>query len=349
MRNEHNTMNSPGLLSVITTIQAPTGAVRGLCRSLRSIPADLLVMGDKKGPHTYPQAGAELFTLDHQMNLPLRLPQLLPVNHYCRKNIGYLIAISRGAGCIYETDDDNAPNADWQLRTRTVKARKVTRPQWCNVYRYFSDDLIWPRGLPLDQISAGFKKSPTASRESSVVSPIQQGLVDGSPDVDAIWRLALDRPYHFQPGSSIALMPGVWCPFNSQSTWWWPDAYPLMYLPSFCSFRMTDIWRSFVAQRCLWALGGAVTFHASEVIQKRNAHNLMKDFQDEVPGYLSNDRIVRSLEDLPLEAGRDAVGGNLLMCYDELIRQGIMPRKERPLIKAWLGDLRLVASGQNNL
>jgi len=337
-------MKTPKFYSVITTIQSPTTAVRGLCRFLRRVSGQLLVVGDRKGPQEYHLNGAELFALEHQLALPLRLPQLLPIHHYARKNIGYLVAISRGAECIYETDDDNMPLVGWQLRNRMVRARKVEGLFWCNVYRYFSDDLIWPRGLPLDHIASG-KKLPSPSRECSVVSPIQQGLADGSPDVDAIWRLVLDKTFQFQPGASVSLMSGVWCPFNSQSTWWWPEAYPLMYLPSFCTFRMTDIWRSFVAQRCLWALGGAVTFHAPEVVQQRNAHNLLKDFQDEVPMYLANDQIVRLLEPLPMEPGPEAVGANLLRCYEALILHGILPQKERPLIKAWLADLKKVTGG----
>jgi hypothetical protein len=222
----------------------------------------------------------------------------------------------------------------------------VNRPRWCNVYRCFSDELIWPRGLPLGEITSGAgKKMPARGRTTSVVSPIQQGLVDGSPDVDAIWRLVLDKPFRFRPGVSVALMHGVWCPFNSQSTWWWPEAYPLMYLPSFCTFRMTDIWRSFVAQRCVWALGGVVTFHASEAVQRRNTHNLLKDFQDEVPGYLANDRMVRLLEEQSLEPGVEAVGANLLRCYETLVQHDIIPRKELPLVKAWLGDLKKTARG----
>ena len=336
-------MNPPKLYSVITTIQPPTPAVRGLCRALRRVAGQLLVLSDRKGPTAYPLEGVELFTLDRQLKLPLRLPRLLEVDHYCRKNVGYLVTISRAAECIYETDDDNCPNAGWQSRSRAVQARKVSRPRWCNVYRYFSDEQIWPRGLPLDQLpSASKKAAPAPARATSVTSPIQQGLVDGSPDVDAIWRLVLDHPFRFRPGPSIALTSGVWCPFNSQSTWWWPEAYPLMYLPCFCSFRMTDVWRSLVAQRCLWALGGAVTFHGPEVVQRRNVHNLMKDFADEVPGYLANDRIVHLLEEQALELGVEAVGGNLLRCYEKLIQHGVMPRKELPLVKAWLGDLEKV-------
>ena len=39
---------------------------------------------------------------------------------------------------------------------------------------------------------------PSPRPASSVISPIQQGLADGSPDVDAIWRLVLAKPFRFQ-------------------------------------------------------------------------------------------------------------------------------------------------------
>ena len=330
------------LHTVITTVQPPTSAVRRFCRALRRVPSQMLILGDCKGPRAYPLDGAELFALDRQLALPLRLPRRLPLNHYSRKNIGYLVAISRGAECIYETDDDNAPSADWRLRNRTVQAGKVNGPRWCNVYRYFTDDLIWPRGFPLEQIAPSRRKPVRATHVGPVISPIQQGLADGSPDVDAIWQLVLARPFRFASGASVALMPGVWCPFNGQSTWWWPEAYPLMYLPSFCTFRMTDIWRSLVAQRCLWAQGGAVTFHGREVVQRRNVHNLLTDFKDEVPGYVANERFVQLLEEQPLEAGAEAAGANLLRCYEKLVRHGILPREELPLVKAWLADLKKV-------
>ncbi len=88
-----------------------------------------------------------------------------------------------------------------------------------------------------------------------------------------------------------------------------------------------------------------MTFHASEVVQRRNAHNLLKDFQDEVPGYLANDQIMRLLEEQPLESGPGAAGANLLRCYEALVRHGIMPRKELSLVKAWLGDLKKAGAG----
>ncbi|MCX6903416.1 MAG: DUF288 domain-containing protein [Verrucomicrobia bacterium] len=244
-------MNQNQLCTVVTTIQPPTPAMRELGRALRQHGGRLLVAGDKKGPFSYPLPGAELITLEQQLHLPLRLPRLLPVNHYVRKNVGYLVAISRQASCLFETDDDNAPLAHWKPRTLETRAIPIRRSRWCNVYAHFSHAFIWPRGFPLDQIAASRRgKTPNSTPARTVYSPIQQGLADGNPDVDAIWRLLLSANVKFASKSSLALGRGVWCPFNSQCTWWWPEAYPLLYLPSYCTFRMTDIWRSFVAQIC---------------------------------------------------------------------------------------------------
>src|ERR1700691_4694073 len=95
----------------------------------------------------------------------------------------------------------------------------------------------------------------------------------------------------------IALL-GACCPFNSQNTTWFKEAFPLLYLPYYCSFRMTDIWRSFVAQRIAWTCGWPVLFHQSTMRQERNDHNLMNDFRDEISGYNNNALICNSLKEL---------------------------------------------------
>ena len=338
-------MNQNHLYVVVTTIQPPTPAMRELGRVAKRCGAKLVVVGDKKGPSAYPLPNVELLTLEEQLRLPLSLPRLLPVNHYVRKNVGYLLAIARQAACIYETDDDNAPTRKWKPRSPAVSAIAVRHSGWCNVYAYFSSQYIWPRGFPLEQIASSRPWKPSGERKAGMAaSPIQQGLADGNPDVDALWRLLLMADVRFKSKPSLALMRGAWCPFNSQSTWWWPEAYPLMYLPSYCTFRMTDIWRSLIAQRCVWELGGAVTFHAPEVVQERNLHNLLRDFQDEVPGYLNDARICDALSGLRLKSGKTAVPENLWRCYETLVEQDIFPAKELRLVKAWLSDLRKIAA-----
>ncbi|MDP0494728.1 MAG: STELLO glycosyltransferase family protein [Verrucomicrobiota bacterium JB024] len=330
---------SSNTVAVITTIQSPTPSVRSLCQHLAQEAVPLIVIGDRKGPSAYETDGAELFTLAAQQALPLTLARGLPEGSYSRKNLGYLLAMRRGASCIYETDDDNAPNKQWVLRAETVRAARVEASGWLNVYAHFTPENVWPRGLPLDAIR---RPIPSPGPVRDILAPIQQGLADGSPDVDAVWRLAMDRDIRFEQARSICLPPGTWSPFNSQSTWWWPSAYPLMYLPSHCSFRMTDIWRSFIAQRCLWEFAEGLVFHPAEVDQERNAHDLMRDFADEVPGYLQNARIADILESLPLQSGPEHVGDNLLACYEALVSQGILPEKELELVRAWLADIESV-------
>src|SRR6185369_14227560 len=276
------------LFTLLTTIQEPTASVRELVSFLNQTNSKLIVVGDKKGPASFDIEGVRFLPLDAQLALDFEISGKLPTGHYARKNVGYLVAISEGAPCIYETDDDNAPLQSWRPRSETVRAGAVDGPRWVNVFRAFTSLPIWPRGFPLDEIRGSFNGAVHVSDAVNVRAPIQQGLANNSPDVDAIWRLVLDSDFEYESGESILLRRGAWCPFNSQSTWWFPIAYPLMYLPSSCTFRMTDIWRSFIAQRCLWELDLGVVFHGAEVAQERNQHDLMRDFADEVPGYTRN-------------------------------------------------------------
>jgi STELLO glycosyltransferases len=334
------------LHAVITTIQEPTDCVRVLVSALAPTKSPLLVIGDKKGPARYDLEGARLVSLEAQGGLPFRLAQMLPTGSYTRKNLGYLIAMSEGAPCIYETDDDNRPLATWRVRDQKAKARRVHSPGWYNVFRYFSADNIWPRGFPLSHIRQAASPAAVETTETTLQAPVQQGLVNGNPDVDAIWRLTMEHEETYENKPSIYLPPGVWSPFNSQSAWWWPQAYPLMYLPGSCTFRMTDIWRGFIALRCLWALGCGMVFHAPEVYQDRNLHNLMRDFEDEVPGYLQNANICECLEKLKLKRGTQAVHENLHRCYAELVSAKIFPKGELRLVEAWLADVAKVREGK---
>lgn len=331
------------MLAVITTIAEPTKCVQDLVTKLLGVGGHLVVAGDKKGPQSYDLNVTTFLSLEKQTGLHFKLAKRLPTCHYARKNLGYLYAIQQRANCIYETDDDNAPLAQWKSRYLRVDARIAETQGWINVYRYFTDEFIWPRGFPLDSVRNGNANYDLSGAEQvRIEAPIQQGLANNSPDVDATWRLLHDKRIIFNEGPSIYLKTGSWCPFNSQSTWWWPEAYPLMYLPSFCSFRMTDIWRSFVAQRCLWELDRGLVFHAAEVWQDRNPHNLMSDFEAEVPGYLGNRRFVGVLEKLSLNKGIEEVSQNLIKCYEALIRNDFFPERELSLVRAWIDDIEVI-------
>ena len=325
--------------AIITTIQGPTKSVEVLHPYLAQAGIPLVIVGDRKGPFEYPD-WSQFLPIDAQYELPFGLARLLPEKHYARKNLGYLHAFSQGAECLYETDDDNAPESNWAPKTEMkIQARMLSGKRWLNVYKHYSAINIWPRGLALDHIH----ESGVVGGDCQVFAPIRQGLANGSPDVDAIWRLALDADVTFEKRGVLALPEHVWCPFNSQNTWWSKEAFPLMYLPSFVSFRMTDIWRSFVAQRCLWAMGANLVFDDADVFQERNPHNLLRDFADEVSGYLNNDKIADALGALELRPGVDQVAANLLGCYEALVGIGVVPDRELPLVAAWVEDCQKIS------
>jgi len=240
---------------VVTSISAPNSALREIAAQCKARGYTFYVIGDVPSPADFHIAGCEFYSLERQRASGLKLAELLPLRHYSRKNIGYLLSIGKRAGLLIETDDDNTPSAEfWDTRNRLQSVASLTGNGWTNVYAYFSEANIWPRGLPLDAVQnkvPAFETLPV----TELPCPIQQGLADEDPDVDAIYRLLLPLPIQFRKDRRLALASGTWCPFNSQNTAWFPEAYPLLYLPSFCSFRMTDIWRSFVAQRIAWENG----------------------------------------------------------------------------------------------
>ena len=338
---------TPSFTIVVTTIAPPTRAMENLASKLSQMNGTLYVVGDLKGPENYPLPRTKFLSFAHQGQQPWQLARLLPSAHYTRKNLGYLLALQDKPDCIIETDDDNAPLPSfWTPRARQQQALRLTSAGWVNVYRCFTEEMIWPRGFPLENLQVGPPSASMLAKDSteSCEALVQQGLANGDPDVDAVYRLTRVLPFSFQDATPVFLGKDAWCPFNSQNTTFFREAFPLLYLPSFCTFRMTDIWRSFVAQRCLWQMDSGVLFTSPTVFQDRNEHRLLKDFEQEIPGYLGNARIAEILSALSLASGRniEVVCANLLSCYEKLVAEGFFPSKEIPLLRAWIADLKQI-------
>jgi hypothetical protein len=297
-----------------------------------------IVVGDTKSPNDFNLDGCDFYSVKRQQAQNFKLARVLPLRHYARKNLGYLIAMSKGAEIIIETDDDNFPlQSFWNNRTKQVTAHVINNKGWVNVYKYFTKNHIWPRGFSLENIQ---DKLPLLEGQTIIKCPIQQGLANKNPDVDAIYRLTLSLPITFKKGSNIALGKNSFCPFNSQNTTWFKEAFPLLYLPSYCSFRMTDIWRSFIAQRIAWTCGWSILFHQSTVWQERNDHNLMNDFKDEISGYNNNAQIFDSLKEIKLKKGTEHIPANMVQCYKKLIELNLVSQDEMTILLAWLRDVK---------
>lgn len=335
----------PGCALVVTTISNPTQAMLDLAAGSQRHGVDFVVIGDRPTPKEFHLDGARFYSLEQQRELPFQLASAIPERHYSRKNLGYLAAIERGASCIIETDDDNLPREPfWHDRELMQHVPVVRQNGWVNAYTFFTDALLWPRGFPLERVRDS--KLPWPQESETVACPIQQGLADGDPDVDAIYRLILPLPQTFR-SARIALGAGAWCPFNSQNTTFFPDAFELLYLPSYCSFRMTDIWRSFIAQRIAWANSWMVLFHEPTVWQDRNEHNLLKDMSDECSGYFQNAKIAQCLDSLDLPGGLANTGHALKMCYEALVDLGVFDRRELELVAAWSADVSALRAARS--
>lgn len=322
---------------VVTTISQPNRCLQSLDAGSKAHGIGFIVVGDEATPSDFNLPSCLFYDLERQHAEFPQLCAVLPTRTYARKNVGYLAAIALGATEIRETDDDNYPRqAFWETVPALQSVQVVNaKGPWFNVYTHFSGQLIWPRGLPLEYLhEAGERREPD---KRDVHGFITQGLADGDPDVDAIYRMVGTLPIEFDVRPPVMLPPGTWCPFNSQNTTFRQECFPLLYLPTKCSFRMTDIWRSFVAQRCLWELGEGVVFHSATVYQDRNEHKLLRDFEQEIPGYLQNEKIRVALDHAKLD-GADLTR-SLVQCYETLIAAEFLPATEMSILRQWVAAI----------
>lgn len=320
---------------VLTTINPINPIIKKL---LEQTTFKSIIVGDKKTPK-YPEGNFIFLDIDKQNKLPFKSIKTCPYNSYQRKNIGYLYAMSKDAETIVETDDDNYPLSDWgkNIEFNPKKIKLVLEPKFFNVYSEFTKEKIWPRGFPLEFILKNDKKSFKQIQNSFV--GVWQGLVNNEPDVDAIYRLIINKNIEFSKNEPIVLSKGVFCPFNSQNTIWKKDFFPYLYLPISVTFRMTDILRSYVAQRCLWEHESLLGFTGPTMIQERNPHNLIKDFESEIPCYVDSLKIIKILSNLKLSTDHYQ---NLEIIYSEFLKNGIVQNNELSNLQNWIYDVKQI-------
>ncbi|MET0635986.1 MAG: STELLO glycosyltransferase family protein [Chitinophagaceae bacterium] len=316
---------------IITSIFEPTTAIE----SFSSLPDyQLVVVGDKKTPAGWQFENVVYLDIQSQLDLAPGLAEVIPFNHYGRKMLGYIYAMQQGASVIIDTDDDNIPYPSWQFPEFDGIFRTSEQDLgWVNIYHHFTEQPIWPRGLPLRNIRDSRDKLKWINGEQSARIGIWQGLADEDPDVDAIYRLTSDTPCIFRKEQPVVLGRGTVSPFNSQNTAYRKELFPLLFLPSFVTFRFTDILRGIIAQPVLWQEGFSLGFTEATVIQKRNVHDYFKDFQSEVPMYLHTET---ALEAVSSAMGKGSVKDNLWAAYESLLGLGIVEKREMAVLTEWL-------------
>jgi hypothetical protein len=316
---------------VITSIHHPTEAVE---KFSQQPDFKLIVVGDSKTPKNWNCKNVIYLSLDYQRECEFDLLKTLPINHYSRKMIGYLIAM-KDAQIIIDTDDDNIPKNNWEFPASNLSYQSLDGQGFVNIYQWYTEQKIWPRGLPLDLIKKEFHNPYGPEIQGSAVG-VWQGLADKDPDVDAIYRLTIDEPCIFMHDMPLILKKGLISPFNSQNTLFYRALFLLMYLPVSVTFRFTDILRGLVAQPIMWAHDYHLGFTGASVVQKRNEHELMSDFRSEIPMYEHCEKVVDLVS--ACVSMNNSLEANLFNAYEKLALHNIVGYEEMVAVEAWIND-----------
>lgn len=318
---------------VITTINAGTEAIQ---KHTANSDYDTIIVGDKKTPAHYSPTEGIFLSVDVQRILFPELADLIPYNHYGRKNLGYLYAIARGYDVIYETDDDNIPleHFDSALEPLRVETIKEERSAWINIFRYFSNDThVWPRGYPISLI----RTSPEFTlRESGSIQPsVITGLAENDPDVDAIFRLTCNHEVTWKKDKRVLISNENVCPFNSQNTFWVdPTLFVSMLIPSSVSFRYCDVLRGIIVNILMRKLGKTLMYTSANVRQERNDHDIAEDFKSEYEMYVWNETILEFIDaDVREEMG---VNETLRTIYNNLLSKGVIKELDLRILTQWM-------------
>jgi len=328
---------------VITTINPPTSDVK----KLASIPGwKVVIVGDLKSPKNWTYPNCIHLHVEDQLKLNYRVTRLLKFNSYARKTIGFLYALQHGAKVIYETDDDNSPDGS-SIGFDQLSERKylVYEPPGdnhvMNPYAHFGQSTIWPRGYPLDKISEPNTFQYRRCRNKKPL--VQQGVVNGDPDVDAIFRLTRknsDEPIdvYFDGEAEPMMLPrGVMAPYNSQNTLHLYQAFWGLILPQTVAFRVTDIWRGYWAQRLLWELDGYLTFFPPNAYTVRNSHSYLEDFIDERELYHLSGKLTSFL--VRWKSTKSHFFDRVMELSLGMAKERLWKADDVELIKLWLMDL----------
>lgn len=262
-------------------------------------------------------------------------------NSYTRKNIAFIEA-AKNNKFIFETDDDNLIDVlSLQDPEKYFSQRKVnTYKENTNIFRIIypnAQGKIWARGYNIKNLENDFSRT----NSFECIKPgVVQFLVSGNPDVDAIYRLVMGAnvDVHVDAASLPLSLKGGMHPFNSQATLWKSSDLHLMYLPACCDFRMTDIFRGYVAQRILKERGQRVLFENVLVHQDRNQHKITDDFFGEHSGYIQVGELIKILEEVNLSGLTEHE--MMLHIYWMLVKQQIVSHEEMNFLEKYLDCCR---------
>ena len=280
---------------VTTSINGPTEAIRKFAAMECWQLVDVL---DRKSPEE--NGGDKLvntiyLSCDDQEKMDRKLSDLIGWNCIQRRNFGFLYAIKElKADIVATVDDDNIPNYGWGTNVMIGKDTEAfgvdCKADCFDPVGFASDNVskLWHRGFPIQLLSERTQHfSPTMQK---INADVQADFWNGDPDIDAICRMEHAPNNWWFPSYRFPFFSNKPSPFNSQNTF-----LKAAVLPHYFMFpgvgRMDDIWAAYHVE----SHGFKVIYGRPSVTQKRNDHDLTKDFMAEIQGYEKAIAIVREI------------------------------------------------------
>lgn len=316
---------------IITTINKTTEAIK---KHIDNPNYSVIIVGDKKTPSCYYNLDCIYLDLDLQKKLFPKLYELIPFNHYCRKNLGYLYAIQNNFDIIYETDDDNIPEDNFDsILNNNVNYPLIEEKSnvWINIFKYFSKDFIWPRGYPLSLIKT---EDNIQVNQCNFKPSIIAGLVENDPDTDALFRLICNNNVDWEKDKKAIISNKNMCVFNTQNTFWInKDIFISLLIPSSVTFRYCDILRGIISNLFLKKMNLYISYISPNVFQLRNEHNLIDDFESEIPMYQNNEKILEYFENIDFNVSNKDFLINIYKC---LFKNNIITELDIKIVNEWI-------------
>lgn len=315
---------------VCTTIFEPKfvdGYLDNIERHSRTATTELIVIIDRKTPASVMEKCAEAKrrgfnvecpSLEEQEAFLAKFPSMqgrIPYDTDNRRNVGFLMALDRGAELLVSIDDDNFCLGDSDFVGEHAIAGEVasvapaeSSDGWFNIGGKLATDTpveIFPRGFPY--AARRRSRTLTAQPPQSARVAMNAGLWITDPDVDALSRIAIAPRVTSADANPVFLGARTWSPINTQNTAVARDVIAAYYyvrmgfsLGGLSIDRYGDILSGYFCQACVKARGEAIRIGSPVADHIRTPHNLFKDLYHELAGIVILDDLLPWLMELPL-------------------------------------------------
>jgi len=300
---------------------------------------EAIVVGDQKTPTDVPDAchaataqglcATYLSIADQETFLTKfgGFAKLVPYNSDNRRNVGYLLALDRGADFIISIDDDNFCCQDsdiYEEHSRVCAPAgqlKVVRTDtgWfnvCDMLQFDPSYHVYARGFPYR-----WRHRSENLREESAFGriAINAGLWLSEPDLDGLTWLSAPVRAVRSVAEPIVLARNTWSPINSQNTALRREAVGAYYfakmayrLEGMAIDRYGDIFSGYFVLACAQHMGDFARFGPPLAFHRRNSHNYLRDATAELPCIWMLEDLLEWLREAELE------GGSYLQSYRSL-------------------------------